>query len=93
MPSDNPVPSDSLDPKFFGTLALILRGIVYQVSRVINKCHVLQVPKGGVEIKPAQVKQHLFLFINALVENPAFDSQTKENMTLKKRESRDLIVT
>lgn len=46
----------------------------------------IQVPKGGVEIKPAQVKQHLFLFINSLIENPAFDSQTKENMTLKKRE-------
>ena len=33
--------------------------------------------------KPAHIKAHLKIFINCLVENPAFDSQTKENMTLK----------
>mmetsp|Transcript_28242 Transcript_28242/g.45711 ORF Transcript_28242/g.45711 Transcript_28242/m.45711 type:complete len:1587 (+) Transcript_28242:75-4835(+) len=37
----------------------------------------------GVQLKPHQVKSHLFLFVNCLIENPAFDSQTKENMTLK----------
>ena len=34
-------------------------------------------------VKPYQIKQHLWLFINCLIENPAFDSQTKENMTLR----------
>ncbi|OCF33010.1 DNA topoisomerase II [Kwoniella heveanensis BCC8398] len=34
-------------------------------------------------VKPFQVKNHMWIFINALVENPAFDSQTKENLTLK----------
>ncbi|KAL7748705.1 DNA topoisomerase 2 [Sorochytrium milnesiophthora] len=34
-------------------------------------------------IKPFQVKSQLWLFINCLVENPSFDSQTKENMTLR----------
>ena len=34
-------------------------------------------------LKPAHIKAHLKIFINCLVENPAFDSQTKENMTLK----------
>ena len=29
------------------------------------------------------MKQHLWVFINCLIENPSFDSQTKENMTLK----------
>ncbi|XP_063685282.1 DNA topoisomerase 2-alpha-like isoform X2 [Bolinopsis microptera] len=53
------------------------------VTKILAACQ-KKVPKGGVEIKPAQVKQHVFLFINSLVENPAFDSQTKENMTLKK---------
>jgi DNA topoisomerase-2 len=28
-------------------------------------------------VKPHQVKQHLWLFVNCLVENPSFDSQTK----------------
>lgn len=34
-------------------------------------------------VKPFQVKNHLFVFVNCLVENPTFDSQTKENMTLR----------
>ncbi|CAG5118293.1 unnamed protein product, partial [Candidula unifasciata] len=37
--------------------------------------------KGGVNIKPFQVKNHLWVFVNCLIENPTFDSQTKENMT------------
>ncbi len=39
--------------------------------------------KDMASIKPFQVKNHLSLFINCLVENPTFDSQTKENMTLR----------
>lgn len=37
----------------------------------------------GTEIKRVHVKNHLWIFINCLVENPAFSSQTKEQMTLK----------
>lgn len=33
-------------------------------------------------VKPFTVKNHLSVFINCLIDNPAFDSQTKENMTL-----------
>ena len=29
------------------------------------------------------MKNHVWVFINALIENPTFDSQTKENMTLQ----------
>jgi DNA topoisomerase-2 len=39
--------------------------------------------RGGIDIKPAHVKNHLWIFINCLVENPAFDSQTKETLTTK----------
>ena len=34
-------------------------------------------------LKPAHVKSHMKVFVNCLIENPAFDSQTKEYMTLK----------
>ncbi|OQS54833.1 top2 [Ecytonucleospora hepatopenaei] len=34
-------------------------------------------------LKPLTIKNSLFLFVNCLIENPAFDSQTKENLTLK----------
>jgi len=30
-----------------------------------------------------QVKNHMWVFVNCLIENPSFDSQTKENMTLQ----------
>ncbi|XP_043274245.1 DNA topoisomerase 2 isoform X2 [Venturia canescens] len=39
--------------------------------------------KGGVTIKPFQIKNHLWVFVNCLINNPTFDSQTKENMTLQ----------
>ena len=39
--------------------------------------------KGGMDLKPMHVKSHLWVFVNCLIENPSFDSQTKENMTLK----------
>ncbi|GMM30774.1 DNA topoisomerase 2 [Martiniozyma asiatica (nom. inval.)] len=34
-------------------------------------------------IKPVQIKTNMFLFINCLVENPAFTSQTKEQLTTR----------
>lgn len=52
--------------------------IVKQVMETIKKKN-----KGGVNIKPFQVKNHMWVFINCLVVNPTFDSQTKENMTLQ----------
>lgn len=39
--------------------------------------------KGGPEIKKVHIRNNLYLFINCLIENPAFSSQTKEQMTLK----------
>jgi DNA topoisomerase-2 len=41
--------------------------------------------KGGIVIKPHQIKNHLWVFVNCLIVNPTFDSQTKENMTLQVR--------
>ncbi|CEF65604.1 DNA topoisomerase 2-beta [Strongyloides ratti] len=39
--------------------------------------------KSGVNVKPFQIKNHMWIFVNCLIENPTFDSQTKENMTLQ----------
>jgi DNA topoisomerase-2 len=39
-----------------------------------------KIGKDGVSIKPFQVKNHMWVFVNALIENPAFDSQTKETL-------------
>jgi DNA topoisomerase-2 len=37
--------------------------------------------KRKIDIKPAQLKDSLMLFVNATIVNPAFDSQTKETLT------------
>ncbi len=37
----------------------------------------------GAPVKPAQIRNHMWLFVNALIENPTFDSQTKETLTLQ----------
>ncbi|KAJ8599343.1 hypothetical protein CTAYLR_005347 [Chrysophaeum taylorii] len=37
----------------------------------------------GQEVKPAIIKSHLAIYVDALVVNPAFDSQTKETLTTR----------
>jgi len=38
--------------------------------------------KTGINIKPFQIKNHIWIFVNCLIVNPTFDSQTKDTMTL-----------
>ena len=52
-----------------------------QLTDAING--ILQKKHKKLEVKPAHIKQHMWLFVSALIENPAFDSQTKETLTLK----------
>ncbi|XP_077315975.1 DNA topoisomerase 2-alpha isoform X2 [Lithobates pipiens] len=54
--------------------------IVTKIIDVVKKKN-----KGGVAVKPFQVKNHMWIFVNTLIENPTFDSQTKENMTLQSK--------
>ncbi|CAG8851801.1 19873_t:CDS:1, partial [Gigaspora margarita] len=37
------------------------------------------------KLKPFQVKNHISIYINCLIENPSFTSQTKEFMSLKEK--------
>mmetsp|Transcript_94572 Transcript_94572/g.149536 ORF Transcript_94572/g.149536 Transcript_94572/m.149536 type:complete len:1243 (-) Transcript_94572:166-3894(-) len=39
--------------------------------------------KGGYDVKPQHVRNHIWIFVKCLIENPAFDSQTKETLTTK----------
>ena len=40
--------------------------------------------KGGTKISNNQIKNHLCIFVNCLVSNPTFDSQTKDFLTNRK---------
>lgn len=61
------------------------RHVDYVVDQIVSKLIevVKKKNKAGVSVKPFQVKNHVWVFINCLIENPTFDSQTKENMTLQ----------
>ncbi|OKO90321.1 DNA topoisomerase 2 [Penicillium subrubescens] len=39
--------------------------------------------KSGATLKPAQIRNHMFIFVNSLIVNPTFTSQTKEQLTTK----------
>eukprot|EP01062_Namystynia_karyoxenos_P069391 TRINITY_DN648_c0_g1_i2.p1 TRINITY_DN648_c0_g1~~TRINITY_DN648_c0_g1_i2.p1 ORF type:complete len:1578 (+),score=721.92 TRINITY_DN648_c0_g1_i2:135-4868(+) len=58
----------------------IVGQVVDKVTEAVKKKH------KKLEIKPHMVKQFLWIFVNARIENPAFDSQTKETLnTLKSK--------
>lgn len=42
--------------------------------------------KGGSEVKKNQISNHLTVFVNCLIENPAFDSQTKDFLTTRSKD-------
>uniref|UniRef100_A0A6P4ERW4 DNA topoisomerase 2 n=1 Tax=Drosophila rhopaloa TaxID=1041015 RepID=A0A6P4ERW4_DRORH len=58
----------------------VVDNVIKQLLEVLKKKN-----KGGINIKPFQVRNHLWVFVNCLIENPTFDSQTKENMTLQQK--------
>ncbi|EMR11038.1 hypothetical protein PNEG_00635 [Pneumocystis murina B123] len=56
----------------------------YIVDQIVSKLiEAVKKKNKSAPIKPFQIKNHIWIFINCLIENPAFDSQTKETLTLK----------
>ena len=60
--------------------------VTYVADQIVAKIvEAVKKKNKAAPLKPFQIKQHLCLFVNALIENPTFDSQTKENMTLRQQ--------
>jgi len=56
----------------------------YVADKVIAKLAAIVKRKNkGEEVKGHFIKNHLAVYINCLIENPAFDSQTKESLTTR----------
>jgi DNA topoisomerase-2 len=55
--------------------------VEYIVSQIIKKmtAHILK--KRKVEVKPSIIREQLCIFLNSTIENPSFDSQTKDYLT------------
>ncbi|GAB4832574.1 DNA topoisomerase 2 [Ancistrocladus abbreviatus] len=55
----------------------ITNQVTHFVMDVVNK------KKKNANVKAHTVKNHLWIFVNSLIDNPAFDSQTKETLTTR----------
>ena len=58
----------------------------YILNQVIEQLRVMIKKKHKVEVKPSEIRNHTFLFINCTVINPAFSSQTKEKLITEPKE-------
>jgi len=57
----------------------------YVVNGIIKKVQTIASTKGikrkKLDLKPAHIKDNIFIFVKSTIENPAFDSQIKEYLT------------
>lgn len=67
---------------FVNSIATIRGGshVKYILDQIIAKVTDQAKKKSKMEVKPHMIRPHIFLFINCLIENPGFDSQTKETL-------------
>ena len=52
--------------------------IDYIINQIIRKITLYIKTKKHIDVKPSSIKEQLMIFINCTIENPAFDSQTKD---------------
>jgi DNA topoisomerase-2 len=57
----------------------IMNQIITELREYFNKKH-------KVDVKPSELKNHMFLFLNSTIINPSFSSQTKEKLITEVRE-------
>jgi DNA topoisomerase-2 len=58
----------------------------YVMNQIIVSLREFFLKKHKVDIKPSELKQHMFLFLNSTVINPSFSSQTKEKLITEVKE-------
>ncbi|CAA7041898.1 unnamed protein product [Microthlaspi erraticum] len=71
---------------FVNSIATIKGGthVDYVTSQITNYIvGIVNKKNKNANVKAHNVKNHLWVFVNALIDNPAFDSQTKETLTLR----------
>lgn len=52
----------------------------YILNQIIVYVKEFMVKKHKIDLKPSEIKNHIFLFLNSTVINPSFSSQTKEKL-------------
>lgn len=54
--------------------------VKYILDQVFTKVAEIAKKKSKTEVKAHMIRPHIFLFVNCLISNPSFDSQTKETL-------------
>ena len=52
----------------------------YIMNQIIAELRAFFAKKHKVDVKPSELKQHMFLFLDSTIINPSFSSQTKEKL-------------
>jgi DNA topoisomerase-2 len=52
----------------------------YIMNQIITELRAFFVKKHKVDVRPSELKQHMFLFLDSTIINPSFSSQTKEKL-------------
>lgn len=58
----------------------------YVLNQIISALREFFSKKHKVDVKPSELKNHMFIFLNSTVINPAFSSQTKEKLITETKE-------
>lgn len=54
--------------------------VKYIMDQIVAKVTEQAKKKKKTDVRPHMIRPHIFLFVNCLIENPGFDSQTKETL-------------
>lgn len=60
--------------------------IDYILNQIITQLREFFQKKHKVDIKPSEIKNHIFLFVNSVVVNPSFSAQTKEKLITESKD-------
>ncbi len=56
----------------------------YIVNDIVKRLNeIIQKKNKDIKVKPSQIKENLVIFVDAIIENPSFTSQTKETLKTK----------
>lgn len=59
--------------------------VTYLTDQIVSRIQPMLEKKLKRDVKPLLIRQHLCVFCNCLIDNPSFDSQTKELLTTSSR--------
>lgn len=60
--------------------------VEYIMSQIITELRAFFLRKHKTDVKPSELRNHMFLFLNSTVINPSFSSQTKEKLITEQKE-------